>query len=338
MDDKTLTLEGIGKIAGVSRSTVSRVLNDHPDVRAEVRERVEKVIAETGYLPNQAARALVSSRTGRIALVMPTEVDELFGDPYYSALIDGIGAACGESGSIFSIFPVFASEDQRAVLASLVPAGFVDGVIVTAGKRSDDLIAALRDTGKNMIVVGRPIDEDGIVRVDVENRAGSASAVAHLAGLGRNRIAYIGPSADFLFGSERLDGYRDGCRAAGLGLHDELVHFAAPNVEGGATAMAALLPHRPDAIHIATDLMASGALAAVHEAGLSVPDDIAIVGFDGLPRATPTTPSLTTVVQPVSAVGRTAVELLLDDAPVTTILATTLHIAGSCGALTEPAA
>jgi len=335
MDNKNLTLEGIGKLAGVSRSTVSRVLNDHPDVRAEVRERVERVIAETGYLPNQAARALVSSRTGRIALVMATGIDELFGDPYYSALIDGIEQACAESGAIFSIFPVFGSQSQRAVLASLVPPGFVDGVIITAGPHSDELIVALRDTGKKMIVVGRPSDDRDLIRVDVENRAGSALAVSHLAGLGRSRIGYIGPDPSYLFGRERLDGYHDGCRAAGLTVNEDLVVLDDPSPEGGARAMTALLKHRPDAVHASTDAMASGALHAAEDAGYSIPDDIAIVGFDGLPRATPTVPTLTTVVQPVSAVGRTAVELLVAEDPTTTILATALHIGGSCGSASD---
>ena len=103
---KNLTLEEIGLRAGVSRSTVSRVLNNHPDVRASVRQRVEKVIAETGFVPNQAARALVSNRNGLIGLVMLTEADELFGDPYYSALVDGIQDGCREHNLIFSIFPV----------------------------------------------------------------------------------------------------------------------------------------------------------------------------------------------------------------------------------------
>ena len=109
-----LTLETIGKLAGVSRSTVSRVLNDHPDVRPDVRTRVEAVIEKTGYLPNQAARALVSNRTGLIGLVMPADVVELFGDPYYSALVHGIREGCEETGSIFSIFPFYGERGQEA--------------------------------------------------------------------------------------------------------------------------------------------------------------------------------------------------------------------------------
>ena len=120
---RSLTLEAIGKLAGVSRSTVSRVLNDHPDVRPEVRVRVEAVIEKTGYLPNQAARALVSNRSGLIGLVMPTEVDELFGDPYYSALVHGIQEGCVETGSLFSIFPFYSPRGQGVLLPMLVAQG-----------------------------------------------------------------------------------------------------------------------------------------------------------------------------------------------------------------------
>ena len=130
-DRSNLTLEEIGKRAGVSRSTVSRVLNDHPDVRTAVREKVEAVIAETGYLPNQAARALVSNKSGLIGLVMLTEADELFGDPYYSALVSGIQDGCRENNIVFSIFPVLGSAKRADQLISQIAQGFVDGVIVT---------------------------------------------------------------------------------------------------------------------------------------------------------------------------------------------------------------
>lgn len=329
-----LTLEEIGRLAGVSRSTVSRVLNDHRHVRPDVRTRVEAVIAETGYLPNQAARALVSNRTGLIGLVMPTDVDELFGDPYYSALVHGIAEGCAESRLVFSIFPVYGQLDEVAVLATLVAQGFVDGVIVTAGEGSDRLIDAVRDRGKNMVVVGHPADTTGVRRVDVENRAGSASAIEHLCGLGRTRIGYIGPTPAFLYGLERLDGYRTALRSAGHDVDDRLIRLADPTADGGYRAAVELLAERPDAVHVATDTMAAGVLDAIRDGGLRIPDDVAVVGFDGLPGGPRTDPILTTVVQPVVDVGRTAVHLLLGDVESSgvVILPTTLRLGGTCGA------
>lgn len=331
---RNLTLEEIGELAGVSRSTVSRVLNQHPHVRPEVRARVESVIDQTGYLPNQAARALVSNRTGLIGLVMPTDVDELFGDPYYSALVHGIQEGCSETGSIFSIFPVYGPRGQKVVLSTLVPPGFVDAVIVTAGPGSDALISSLRDRGKRLVVVGHPVDDHGIVRVDVDNRAGSAMAVSHLIGLGRSDVGYIGPTSDYVFGVERLAGYRDAIARAGRRPDDRLTRLDDPTAAGGYRAAISLLVERPDAIHAATDTMAEGVVRAIIEHGLRVPHDIAVVGFDGLPRGPRIEPTLTTVVQPVGDVGRTAVNLLqeIDPQPRVHLLPLALRLGGSCGA------
>lgn len=334
---QSLTLEEIGRRAGVSRSTVSRVLNDHPDVRAEVRARVEAVIAETGYQPNQAARALVSNRSGLIGLVMLTEVDELFGDPYYSALVNGIRQGCVEHDVIFSIFPVFGPIGGSDFLTPQIAQGFVDGVIVTAGPRSDRLISTLRERGKRMVVVGHPADDAGLVRVDVENRAGSKLAVAHLLAHGRRRVGFVGASSEYLFGVERLDGYREAIVGEGREVDERLVRLDHPTVEGGYRATTSLLAERPDAIYVSTDPMAVGAYRALREAGLRIPDDVAVVGFDGLPGGPRLDPVLTTIVQPVADVGRTAVELLAgsDVQPQLVLLPTTLRVGGSCGA-TEP--
>lgn len=335
-----LTLEQIGERAGVSRSTVSRVLNDHPDVRPEVRARVEAVIQETGYQPNPAARALVSNRSGLIGLVMLTEVDELFGDPYYSALVDGIQAACATHDLIFAIFPVPGPDGTSDTLTPQIAQGLVDGVIITAGPRSEHVIAGLRDRGKRMVVVGHPSDDRGLLRVDVENRAGSAVAVGHLHRHGRRRIAFVGATPEYLFGIERLDGYRDGLREAGLAFDERLVRLDHPSPEGGYRATAALLAEHPgaiDAIYASTDPMAVGAYRALAERGLVIPDDIAIVGFDGLPRGPVLDPALTTIIQPVLEVGRTAVDLLAgaDDGDRVELLPTMLRVGVSCGA-TEP--
>lgn len=330
----SLTLEEIGRRAGVSRSTVSRVLNEHPDVRAEVRARVEAVIAETGYQPNQAARALVSSRTGLIGLVMLTEVDDLFGDPYYSALVRGINEGCTAHELIFAVFPVFGPDGHSDTLTPQFAQGFVDGVIVTAGPRSDWLISRLRDRGTPMVVVGHPLDDSGLVRVDVENRAGSAAAVTHLIDHGYERIGFVGATPEHLFGSERLDGYRDALEAAGMSFDERLVHLDDPGPSGGLRATVALLGERPDAIFASTDPMAVGAYEAIEAAGLRIPDDLGIVGFDGLPGGPRLEPSLTTVVQPVAEVGRRAVELLVagNGTPQVVMLPTELRTAASCGA------
>lgn len=333
MNRPSLTLEQIGELAGVSRSTVSRVLNDQPHVSDDVRERVMEVLERTHYRPNQAARALASNRTGLIGLVMPTSADDLFGDPYYSALVRGIQDGCDEVGSVCSIFPFGGGRSRSVVLGALASQGFVDGVIATAGPENETLIATLRDSGKPIVVVGHPVDDSGLVRVDVENRAGSAAAVHHLAALGRRRIGFVGPPGSFVYGAERWAGYRAALAEAGLAEDASLVQFDLPNEFGGRRAGHAVLRGRPDAVYVATDLMASGFLTACRELGVDVPSEVAVVGFDGLPGAHPTSPTLTTVVQPVTEVGRAAVRLLSAHPaePTVHMFPTELRVGESCG-------
>lgn len=327
-----LTLEQIGERAGVSRSTVSRVLNDQENVREDVRTRVQAVIAETGYRPNPAARALVSNRSGLIGLVVLTDVDELFGDPYYSELVSGIQQGCAEHDLIFTIVPVPRPTGQSDTLAPQLARGLFDGVIVTAGPRSGHLISGLRDLGMRIVVIGQPDDDDQLLRVDVENRLGSRAAVDHLIEDGYERIGFVGPTSEFRFGVERLAGYGDALIEAGSDSDDQLVRRAAPTEDGGRSATLSLLAERPDAIFVSTDPMAAGAYQALAERDLRIPDDVAIIGFDGLPRQALLDPPLSTVVQPVAEVGRTAVGLLAaegDDAR-NVILPTSLRLAGSC--------
>ena len=334
---KNLTLEEIGRRAGVSRSTVSRVLNERPDVRPEVREKVEAVIAETGYMPNQAARALVSNKSGLVGLVILTDAEELFGDPYYSALVHGIQQGCLEHGLVFSIFPVLGTGSHANLLTRQLAQGFVDGVIVTAGPRSEGLIADLRARGSRLVVIGHPAVDEGLMRIDVDYRVGSATATRHLLDQGRRRVAYIGPIDEYVFGTERCEGYRDAIDAGGGAVEERLVHTAEPTADGGRVAAEVLLAEAPDAIYVATDTMAIGVLEVLEARGLRVPEDVAIVGFAGLPRAPRTTPRLTTVVQPVAEVGQAAVAALMGevDAPHLTILPTRLDVNESCGALRE---
>ena len=332
-DTPHLTIEQIGMRAGVSRSTVSRVLNGQRDVRPEVRARVEAVIQETGYHPNPAARALVSKRSGLIGLVMLSEVDELFGDPYYSALVNGIQQGCAEHDLIFAIFPATGPDGHSDALTPQIAQRFVDGVIVTAVPQSAEVIAALRARGKRMVVIGHPDDDDPVTRVDVANREGSVEAVTHLVRHGRRRIGFVGPRSRAPIRRRPSRGVSRRARR-GRAERDGLVHLDQPTAEGGYRATVELLAERPDAVYAATDTMAVGVYRALAEHGRRIPDDVAVVGFDGLPRAPLLDPALTTVVQPVVDVGRKAVELLASGGGgrELVVLPTVLRVGRSCGA------
>ncbi len=332
-----LTLEEIARLAGVSRTTASRVLNEQPHVRPELRERVLRVIAETGFHPNPVARSLALQESRMIGLVVPRSVHSFFSDPYFPRLTQGIAEACNQYDYTLSLFLVQTPADEAKVLPKVISRGFLDGVVVQVGQMEDHLIAMLAESGLPMVVAGRPNMGDKVSFIDVDNVKGAYSAVMHLLELGRRRIATITGGLDTAVGMDRKRGYEEAHKALGLAIDPALI------VEGDFTessaylAMQCLLPHHPDAVFAASDIMAVGAIRAIQHSGLRVPCDISVVGYDDLPPALMITPELTTVHQPVRRFGFQAVTLLLDilkngpQPPRQIIMGTELVVRDSCG-------
>jgi LacI family transcriptional regulator len=332
-----LTLEDIGRMAGVSRSTVSRVLNDQTSVSPEVRARVQEVIRRTGYTPNVAARSLVSGRSGVIGLVIPSRVHNVFEDPYFARLIQGISAASNQSGNTLSLFLFQTEEEESALYPRVVTSGFLDGLIVTATRMADPLMARMAAREVAVVMVGRP-DVEGVSYVDVDNRGGAMQAAIHLCNLGYQRIGLLGAPVSTTAGLDRLNGFVEGLAICGKGLHPDLRVDGEFSEASGYLAMKELLPHTPEAVFAASDAMAVGALRAVREAGLKVPQDVALMGFDGLPASENSVPALTTIRQPVTETGKRAVALLNDlvrgvaTAPILEVMPVELVVRDSCGA------
>jgi LacI family transcriptional regulator len=335
-------LEEIARLAGVSRSTVSRVVNDHPSVRPAVRERVRRIIAETGFQPNAAARSLASQRSYMLGLVIPRTVHTVFTDPYFPQLTQGIAQACNEHDYTLSLF---IESDDVKLFPRLNRTGLMDGVVVQASTVDDRLIPKLLAAGLPLVVAGRPSQVEGVSYVDVDNVQGSYSAVAHLARLGHTRLATITGPLNTAVGTDRLAGYRRVLAECGLPEDPALVETGDFTEPSGYDAMRRLLsqPQPPTAVFAASDVMARGAIRALEEAGRRVPGDVAVAGFDDLPPATMTRPWLTTVRQPIRQMGIRAIEVLLDviangrEPARRFIFDTELVVRESCGA-TEPAA
>jgi LacI family transcriptional regulator len=333
-----LTLEQIAELSGVSRSTVSRVVNNHISVRPDVRRRVLQIIEETGYHPDPAARSLASQRSGIIGLVIPRSVQFLFTDPYYPRLMQGIAQACNTHHYILSLFLFYTEEEEQRLSPRVTRKQLVDGVIVTALPVNDPLTIQLLENDVPFVMIGRPTDPSGISFVDADNTEGAYKAVSHLAWLGRCRIATITGPLDTSVGLDRRQGYLNALNERGYSLDEALISEGDFTETGGYLAMQRLLPHRPDAVFAASDTMAMGALRALRSAGLAVPDDIALVGFDDLPGAAIADRPLTTIRQPVHQLGGQAVASLIDilthgpQPPRQIVLATQLVIRGSCGA------
>lgn len=338
---KQPTLEEVARLAGVSRATVSRVVNNPASVSPDYRVRVEKVIAETGYQPNLAARSLASRRSGIIGLVIPSVTELVFADPYYPVLIEGISRACNLNDLTLTLFLFNSQDDQARVYQRALGTGLLDGVIVAADKLIDPLIPEIIARQIPAVYVGRPPDSSQTSYVDVDNTAGAYLATSHLIRLGYERVGTITGPLDSTTGIDRRAGYLKALRERGRQADEQLVIEGDFSRDSGYTAMRQLLPHKPDAIFCASDSMAFGAIDVLHEVGLRVPDDVAIIGFDDLPPAMRFDPPLTTIRQPVRRNGMLAVEVLMElmqtgaHPPRHIILPTELVIRATCGAIRE---
>ena len=339
--NSSLTLEGIAKLAGVSRSTVSRVINNQPNVREPVRERVWQVIHETGYQPHAAARSLVTRSTHIVGVIIPEAVTTLFTDPFFPRLLCGITQTCNSEGYhlLLSLFngPAGPEEMYRRVIGG----GHLDGVVVASTRFEDPLIGRLLDDDVPFVMVGRYPGER-VRYVDVDNVAAARIAVDHLARLGHRRIGMITGPLNMCSGADRLEGYRQAMEAHRLPVDDSLIFEGDFTDASGTAAARRLLSAQVTAIFAASDIMALGALKVIREAGLQVPKDVALVGFDDMPIAAALQPALTTVRQPVEQLGAMAADLLLGlldcppdgrPPPQELILPTKLIVRESCGAL-----
>lgn len=325
-------------MSGVSRSTVSRVINNSPNVREDTRERVLTIIREHNFTPNLAARALVTQRTQVIGMYVPYYVSDLFADPYFPMLLQAVTTHANARNYDVMLWLRGETASPTHLHQRVLDNRTTDGLILASTPRDDTLVDELLERGLTFVFNGRPWRHSDVISyVDSANYQGAQQAVEHLARLGRQRIATITGRLDISSGYDRLEGYRDTLQRMGLPVLDDLIHVGDFTDNSGYLGMRALLKAKPDAVFVASDRMALGALRALREAGWRVPDDIAIVGFDDMPFAIMAEPHLTTVRQSVQRLGTLAVEGLLgllDESitpPYQVALPTQLVIRDSCG-------
>ena len=328
------TLEAVARRAGVSRATVSRVVNGSTSVAASIREAVNRAVEELGYVPNQAARSLVTQRTESIALILPETASRVFSDDlFFPAIIRGVGVEL-EAADKQLVLMMAGSAASHDRVERYAVAGHVDGVMFASMHGADPLPGTLVRLGIPVICSGRPIGASEVPYVDVDHFGGVACAVRHLVASGRRRIATIAGPQDMVAGIDRLAGYRVTLEEAGLARHVAVGDFTR---ESGVAAMRELLADDPDldAVFVASDMMALGALLALKEAGRRVPADVAVIGFDDFDISRYSEPPLTTVRQPIGDIGRTMARQLLglingeSDLPNAVVLPTELVVRSS---------
>ena len=319
MSDRQPTLEDVALAAGVSRATVSRVINNIRNVDPAIHELVWEAVAATGYVPNKAARTLVTRRSGAVALVISEAetrtADDPFmgrflGDPFFGRIVGGVLSVLSPLG-VHLPLKLAGNTDDRNQLAGDLRQGQFDGALLISLHPHDPFPRQLIDAGVPVVLFGRPAEPIPISFVDVAHAAGAALAAERLAGRGCQHVATIAGSLDMPAGQDRLGAFR--AAMARLG------HAYVPSVEGGYTqssgeaAMERLLAEYPevDGIFVANDLMAQGALMVLRDHGKRVPDDVAVIGFDDSSAALASRPPLTTVRQPVEEMAAEMARMLL---------------------------
>lgn len=311
------TLEDVARVAGVSRATVSRVVNGHRQVAPGLQEVVRRAVLETGYVPNLAARSLVTRRTGTVAVVVSGADDAAkggaldFADPFFGRAVGGLLRAL-RPHEVDPVLMIAETDHDKARVISVLHSGNVAGALLVSTHADDPLPAMLVRDGVPAVMFARPAARLPISFVDVANRDGGALAAQHLFARGRHRVAVISGPLDVPAAADRLSGFQDEMTRHG--------HAAVPAAEGiftyasGLAAMRLLLTEDPaiDGVFAGNDLMALGAIAALHALGRLVPDDVSVVGFDDSSIGSVSRPALTTIRQPIEEMTVEMARILLE--------------------------
>lgn len=309
-----MKLEDIAKKVGVSRSTVSRVINNQPYVGERTRQRVLKVIEQEQFQPDPAARALVTGRNEIIGVAIPQTINVFFGDnSYFPMLLQGIAETTIHCDYAMLLWLGHSHEERTTYSERVSKNRQPDGLIIASVTEDDPLFDRLIAMKRIFVMVESPPRfEDQVNYVTIDNVRATEQAVEHLAGLGYRRIACITGQLKIRDGADRLQGYKNGLERVGLPIDSQLIYAGQFNRDNGYAGMKHLMQYKPDAVVCGGDTIAIGAIDVIHEYGLRIPDDIAVVGFDDLDVATTSTPPLTTIRHSVQHVGEVAAQLLID--------------------------
>lgn len=337
-NEKDMTIDQVAELAYVSRSVVSRVLNDRPNVSDEARERVLEVIEEHNYRPNSVARSLATDRSFEISILTPRRGEESLANGYWPLLYSGIFEQCLERGYFVSLSIV--SDEMKDKIRARAGDKRFDGYILITKEVTEIVGESLGDRDVPTVLIGGGSDRDAFHSIDIDNVKGGYKAGTHLCNLGYDSLGVILGNPDLEETNDRRRGFAQALDEAGQTVADEHLGIGDYSQESGYQIIQRWVADDrvPNALFCASDTMAMGALLALHESEYRVPEDVAIVGFDGLPSSQYTIPPLTTVRQPVYEKGQAAVDMLVDEiedvsaSPSTEELEPELVVRKSCGA------
>ena len=334
-----ITIHDVAAAAGISYGTVSRVLNDAPNVKAETRERVREAMERLGYVVDRRARSLAGGRSQVLAVLVPD-----LGTGYIGEIIRGIDAEVELAQYDLLLYTTHRQAAKETSYVANIARGMADGLVLVLPSDLQAIVEHLRQIAFPFVLVDYQGVEEQVPAVCATNWQGAYNATEYLIELGHRRIGFITGDMEMAAARNRLAGYQAALRTHHLPGEPSLVRNGQFHYSDGYAATAALLalPNPPTAIFASNDDMALATMDALREQGLRVPDDISVVGFDGIPQAALVHPPLTTVSQPLAKMGRVATQMLLDrlkdpGKPVRRIeLPTELIVRGSCRPLRSP--
>ena len=303
-------MKDIALEAGVSKSTVSRALRDDPRVNEKTKEKIRKIARKLNYQPHKAAKALANKNTSIIGIVFPRSPRSV-ADPFFLEFLQGISEIAISSGYSLTLH----NDDiyQGEKLDTIFNRHNMDGIILTEPWLDDPRIVHLKREGLPFVFLGNPMGDEDVPWVETDNRIGAYTAVSYLLDRGHERIATITGPLDLVAGRYRLQGYKDALLERGIKIQDELIVNADFTQEGAYQAVKELLKGKAGftAIFAANDVMAIGVMKALKEKGIRIPEEIAVMGYDGIQLGDDLDPPLTTIYHPAEVMGRIAMELLL---------------------------
>ncbi|HYF82536.1 MAG TPA: LacI family DNA-binding transcriptional regulator [Clostridia bacterium] len=309
-----ITIKDIARLAGVDPSTVSRVIADNPRISVKTKEKVLKIMEELDFYPNAIARSLANRSTKTIGVIMPHSTEQVFVNPFFTEVMRGIGVSALKQGYNVLFSTGSNSEEEYKATSRLVNEKRVDGLILLTSRIGDKTIDSLRKKRFPFVVVGKPANMEDVNWVDNDNQEAGFLATEYLVKLGHERIGFIGGEFTYVFMGERFKGYKKALDSYSIKFSKELLSLGEFVEEGGYNAVKKLLAqkNRPTAIVVADDLMAFGAMRAIKEQGLTIPDDISLIGFNDTPLANYVDPPLSSMEIFVYDLGYNASETLIN--------------------------
>ncbi len=309
-----ITIIDVAKAAGVSPSTVSRVISGSTRISAATSKKVKEIMEELGYHPNAMAKNLVSRTTMTIGLLLPRNADEAFLDIFFPEVTRGILSQANRSGYDLLLKTGMTECEEVEAVTKLVKGRRVDGIILLQSRSKDAVVRFLHEEKFPFVLIGRTPEFTDIMTVDNDNRQAAYDVTRHLLQQGHTRIGFVGGPLEMVVSSDRFDGYRSAMQEAGIEPRPDWYHIEASKLkDDGYRVMSMLMgtPERPTALVVMDDLVAFGILSSLSELGYNVPQDMAIFGFNNNPMSPVSSPPVSSVDIGVYQLGFTAAQALV---------------------------